>query len=47
MKKIGADYNRLLLYNRWEKTKITMGVDVLMKDNVAVGVTVGIDKSLL
>ena len=38
--KVAADYNRLLLYNRREKAKITMGVDVLMKDNEAVGVNI-------
>ena len=40
IKKIAADYNGLLLYNRWEKAKITMDVDVLMKDNEAVGVNI-------
>ena len=40
IKKIAADYNGLLLYNRWEKAKITMDVDVLVKDSEAVGVNI-------
>ena len=31
--KVAADYNRLLLYNRREKAKIILGVDVLMRDS--------------